>query len=256
MEGIMTQYGACIQRRHQDKSCDNTLKPVDAFTLTAEKIRRKPRWLTDIRWYHSSQNPPVLWGMSFTLSYTSQLHAVSSDLLTLKWSANDQDGDILIFDVSYIPQPGRIIPLGTVTDTTFTVDLSQLPGSPEGRFMVTAFDGLHFITALSDPISVPEKPPSVWIFAPNNGAIVPAGQLVHLHGDGADPELGLIPEENLIWISDKDGILGYGRSISVNLSPGTHTITLQGTDLSGQIATAQIRLIVAPYQIYLPIIYK
>jgi hypothetical protein len=256
MEGIMTQYGACIQRQHQDKSCDNTLKPVDAFTLTAKKIRRKPRWLTDIRWYDSSPNPPVLWGMSFTLSYTSQLHAVSSDLLTLKWSANDQDGDILIFDVSYIPQPGRIIPLGTVTDTTFTVDLSQLPGSPEGRFMVTAFDGLHFVTALSDPISVPEKPPSVWILAPNDGAIVPAGQLVHLHGDGADPELGLIPEENLIWISDKDGILGYGRSISVNLSPGTHTITLQGTDLSGQIATAQIRLIVAPYQIYLPIIYK
>lgn len=263
--GIMTQIGACEQQKQQveqSPDCENNLTPTEAFTqfiTQTKKSKESIWWLTDIRWYKASFNPPVLWGLGYYLTYTpssDRLNTVSSDLLTLQWSANDQDGDILIFDVSYIPQPGRIIPLGTVTDTTFTVDLRQLPGSPEGRFMVTAFDGSHFVTALSDPISVPEKPPSVRILAPDEGTIVPAGQPVLLQGDGADPELGLIPEEHLVWISDKDGILGYGRSISVNLSPGTHIITLQGTDLSGQIATAQIRLTVASHQIYLPVIYN
>ncbi|WP_448595665.1 hypothetical protein, partial [Thermoflexus hugenholtzii] len=248
--GVMTQWGACEQ-----KQCKySTFDPITAYRNISEGLGVRPRWLTDIRWLKDNSNPPVIYNIT---TYITIPQGLSSNYLRLQWSANDINGYYLIYEVSYIPQPGREVLLGTVNDTNFTVDLNQLPGSSSGRFMITAFDGFHFVTALSEPLSIPEKPPSAWIIAPSDGAIVRAGYPIELRGEVADPELGMIPEEQLMWSSDRDGILGYGRSITVNnLSIGTHTITLKGTDLSGQAAIAQIRLVVAPYQIYLPIISK
>ncbi len=251
--GVMTQWGACEQKK-DDPSCFSTFSPITAYNKITNDLGIRPRWLTDIRWLKANTNPPVIWGIGWQISIPQSL---SFNYLRLQWSANDSDGDYLIYEVSYIPQPGREIVLGTTNDTNFTVDLNQLPGSSSGRFMITAFDGFHFVTALSEPLWIPEKPPSAWIIAPSDGAIVRVGYPIELNGEAADPELGMIPEEQLVWSSDRDGILGYGRSITINnLSVGIHIITLRATDLSGQVATAQIRLVVAPYQIYLPIISK
>ena len=51
----------------------------------------------------------------------------------------------------------------------------------------------------------------------------------------------------LTWTSDKQGILGFGHSISFDeLSPGLHEVTLSARDRNGNISNDSIRLQIYP----------
>ena len=74
------------------------------------------------------------------------------------------------------------------------------------------------------------EPPKVTILQPRDNDFKPAYNVL-FSGSGTDNEDGLLPDSALVWISDIDGELGRGRTITVDsLTEGLHYITLEGTD--------------------------
>jgi hypothetical protein len=78
--------------------------------------------------------------------------------------------------------------------------------------------------------------PTAQILSPANNTVVGLGKTVSFQGRGTDPEDGQLTGSSLQWISDVDGPLGTGESLSsIVLSgkkcqPILHTITLEVTD--------------------------
>jgi hypothetical protein len=91
--------------------------------------------------------------------------------------------------------------------------------------------------------------PVVTILSPLPGAFVNGGEDLDLHGittDYQDPEFSLVAE----WTSDVDGLLGTSIPTSVgavsllgvDLTTGTHTLTLRVTDLDGLVGGASVNV--------------
>jgi hypothetical protein len=88
-------------------------------------------------------------------------------------------------------------------------------------------------------------PPTVTITAPMPGAsLLTGGQT--LSGSATDPEDGPLTGPALSWGSSRDGALGAGESLSVDLSAGAHTLTLTATDGDGLSASANVAVTVNP----------
>jgi hypothetical protein len=81
-------------------------------------------------------------------------------------------------------------------------------------------------------------PPSVTITAPTDGHHFLAADLITFEGTASDPDGGEI--DSLVWTSNVDGRLGAGSPLMVNLSPGTHTITLTAYDDEGASSSTSI----------------
>jgi hypothetical protein len=255
ISGVLTQSGSCSQGYDCD-GADNT--PEEAWEYLQNEFRAKgsewtdARWLTDIRHFKSSANPPWL----DLVNMTSQIQKKATDgKVTITWEAGDPDGDTLFYEILYMPNDTRVITLGTVSHNSMTINLSELPGSSAARIMVVANDSFHFTTATSEPFAVAPKPPTVNILAPASEAVLPPGQSVQLLGYAEDPEDGILPDAALSWYSNRDGFLGTGGQVLVTLSYGQHVITLRTIDSDGNTATASVNVFVGS-RIYLPVIQK
>ena len=103
----------------------------------------------------------------------------------------------------------------------------------------------------ADTISItiePNTPPTVWIISPSDGdtlsMIVPSIFI----GGASDAEDGIIAAENLVWTSNRDGVIGTGFVFTTNLSSmGRHTIVLTATDSGGLSAADSIEVRVRPF---------
>ena len=106
-------------------------------------------------------------------------------------------------------------------------NLDSLPGGERCRVCVKTTDGIHTITAESDPIELPIKPCLAMILAPEPGLRIDQGSTLGLQGQGywleeRRPELNA-----LYWSSSLAGALGRGTQIEVSgLEAGLHEITL------------------------------
>src|SRR5439155_9526953 len=83
-------------------------------------------------------------------------------------------------------------------------------------------------------------PPAAPIWAPADGSSTPAGTLVTHTATASDDFDGDLTGQ-LRWLSDRDGPLGGGGTLSSLLSEGAHTLTAAVTDSDGATATAQVR---------------
>jgi len=64
-------------------------------------------------------------------------------------------------------------------------------------------------------------------------------------GSGYNVDTGPLSGDQLEWLSDRDGLLGTGESLSIaTLSAGTHTITLRTLDGHGGFVAATTRVTV------------
>ena len=173
----------------------------------------------------------------------------------IKWSGSDIDDDILHYKVQYSRDGKEWIVLATdITDTQLIIHPSELPGGNEARIRVVATDGVNTSVDESDgSFQVYSKIPDTFILAPtHNSCSLPKAGL-YLHGYAYDLEDGSLDETAFNWKSDKDGDLGTGALLLVDLSYGQHTITLSVSDSDGNVATDSIQLFVG-YKNYLPMI--
>jgi len=96
------------------------------------------------------------------------------------------------------------------------------------------------------------QPPTISLISPTNNSTFLTTDLVTFRATASDPEDGDVTSR-LTWVSSRDGALGNGGSFSDYLSAGTHTITIQVTDLNGQMTTMTITVVVsAPQTIAAP----
>ncbi|MBC8422399.1 MAG: hypothetical protein H8E01_00050, partial [Chloroflexi bacterium] len=145
-----------------------------------------------------------------------------------------------------------------LTEPSYRLDTTSLPGGEEVLIRVLASDGFHTASADSPPLSVPTKAPDVLIAAPSEGALLPPERALYLDGSAYDPEDGPLSDAALSWWSDRDGLLGRGATVIVpglTLSPGWHTITLRAADDDGQIGAASTDMFIG-HRVYLPTILK
>jgi hypothetical protein len=169
----------------------------------------------------------------------------------IAWRAADADGDPLTADLLYSPDGGRAwLPL-KVGDAKgeFVFDAAEVPASRglNGRFRVDVSDGMNSTEfELSQSFRFGTgTPPDVHVIGPNSASTVKQGATVFFHGSAWDFEDQLLPDGSIEWSSSLDGPLGTGRQlVRRNLSVGTHTITLRGTDSSGLWSERAIQLAV------------
>ncbi len=168
--------------------------------------------------------------------------------LSVNWTGEDADGDQLFYNVQYSSDNGQsweMVAQG-LTGTDVGISLTDLAATQTGRMRVWASDGINTTYQESPSFIIPNRTPIVKIRTDNAAPTVAVSQTVTLMGTGYDVDTGPLTGGELIWSSNLDGSLGTGRLLRrVNLSVGTHTITLRSTDGSGAsgIATVQVTVV-------------
>lgn len=179
--------------------------------------------------------------------------ALSSEA-TVKWTASDQDGDPLTFDLYYSSDDGITwspVAANLSGMESYKLDLSSFSGGSTCRLRVAVSDGYHSTGDASDAsFSVDDKPPLVGVVYPSAGAVI-STTITSLAGYGYDLEEGELAGSSLAWTSDRDGKLGSGELLEdIFLTPGEHQITMKASD--GQGHTSQASIIVKVYPQIVP----
>jgi hypothetical protein len=174
---------------------------------------------------------------------------VFTDTTVVSWSAADADQDPLTYVLQYSADNGatwQAVSVGITSTTVYTLDLTLLPGTDQGRVRVIASDGVNTGMDTSDGVfRVPRKPPQVRILSPAPGSSFLPEQTLILVGEGTDVEDGLLADSLLSWQSSLSGTLGTGRMLgATGLITGTHVITLTATDSDGNMSTANVQVLV------------
>jgi len=170
---------------------------------------------------------------------------ITSDEMTVRWEASDQDGDMLTFMVQYSPDGGESWQgIALVDDPTFeaTARLQGLFPGQQALIRVTASDGFNNSYDLSDgffSLGTGDTPES----AGPSLSVSPAGGLrstdIELNGSGYVPG-GY--EGTILWDGSPVGTLPVPEggtftvpfTIPADASPGIHTITVcAGTEATG-----------------------
>lgn len=176
-----------------------------------------------------------------------------SGIQTIRWSASDEDGDVLSFNILYSPDDGNTwYPVAAgVTGDSLEVDTSALPGGSLARVKVIASDGFNTAEDVSDgTFTLEEKPPAVIIHLPEADALAAPEALVFLQGEATDLEDANLLDENFIWTIGED-VLGIGREVNATLPRGWNDITLTVLDSQGNAGEAQVRVFVGQ-RIFMP----
>ncbi len=96
------------------------------------------------------------------------------------------------------------------------------------------------------PAPRPNEAPAATIERPDAGASFEAGDPVSFEGSADDPEDGTLTGGSLTWVSDVDGPIGTGQSVTTaDLSADEHTVTLTATDSEGATDSARISISVS-----------
>ncbi|MFN8535244.1 MAG: DNRLRE domain-containing protein [Dehalococcoidia bacterium] len=165
---------------------------------------------------------------------------------TVTWTATDADGGALSAIVQYSRDGGATWQAleADLTETSLPVETALLAGTDRALIRVMVTDGVNTGSDQSDAVfAVERKPPETTIFTPDGTTVAPGAGLL-LRGGGYDAEDGPLPEASLRWNSDRDGPLGEGDEVVAQLSPGLHTIVLEGRDADGAVQQARITVVV------------
>jgi hypothetical protein len=183
-----------------------------------------------------SANTPVV-----TLNSPNGGETLSGSSVNVAWTGTDADaGDSLTYSLDYSRDGGATWQAlsGSITQTQVTLDLTQLPGTTQGKFRVWASDGVN--TAFDDSngtFTVTFKLPTITSIAPISGTTYVVSQTVTFEGSAFDPEDGVLGDAQLNWTSSLQGALGTGQMLqTTDLIIGTHVITLTATDSNNNTA--------------------
>jgi hypothetical protein len=152
----------------------------------------------------------------------------------IQWTATDADSDPLTAWVEYARAAGYQEPVANrLTGTSqVTFDPTGLPGTSGGTIRVRVSDGMNTTVAEVGNLSLNQNlSPTVYILTPIDGEHYRSGAGLNLSAYALDDEDGPLTGSSVSWSSDVDGPLGTGPTLDgVELSVGSHTITVTGTD--------------------------
>jgi uncharacterized repeat protein (TIGR03803 family) len=189
-----------------------------------------------------------LTGVAPTVTITSPIAGfVGSGQQTLSWTIQSATATTFTSKISYSIDGGTTWQqIDQLAGTSDTIDFSTLPGAAAALVRIDVSDGVNTGSATSAPFNVPKKLPStIVINAPVTGAIQPAKNPVYLSGAAYDADDGVLTGTALQWTDSAQGALGHGSPLTVSLNPGSHTITLTGTDSDGNAITATTQITLA-----------
>jgi hypothetical protein len=129
-----------------------------------------------------------------------------------------------------------------LTEPQHVVNLDLLPGGAKCMFQVIASSGIRSSVAATKPLEVPRKPRKAYILSPaNSGMTFKQGEGVVLLGGGFSPDFETTNFEDVVWTSDRDGVIGTGYEVIVHtLSVGRHKISIDFPDGLGGEASATV----------------
>jgi hypothetical protein len=163
----------------------------------------------------------------------------------IEWLAEGAPGTELRYTILYSRDGGetwRPVSLSS-PDHSAVINFDDLPGG-RGIVRVLATDGVNTTHADSRPFAVPNKGERAFIFEPLDGATYDSREPVLLHGQGWHMERGETANENLVWLSSRQGEIGRGGLIEAQLSPGAHEITLTaGSDAERGLSSVSIMVV-------------
>jgi hypothetical protein len=122
-----------------------------------------------------------------------------------------------------------------LTDNCHMVDLDLLPGGDKCVFQIIASSGIRSSVATTEPMVVPRKPRKAYILSPENSEMTfKQGEDVVLLGGAFSPDFETSDFDEVVWISDRDGVIGTGyQIITRSLSAGRHRININFPDRLG-----------------------
>lgn len=164
----------------------------------------------------------------------------TADRMTLHWSPTDSP--VLIRYTNNDGQSWTTLAVDALGGT-LQLDPKTLPGGT-GRFAIIPADlAQPLLTAANaaPTILLPDNLPQAWITGPDH---VQSGAPIILFGHGADPEDGVL--ETLAWtVNGKSVEAGQTLQLST-VNNGEQIIQLTVMDSSGQMASAEQRVVVGP----------
>ncbi len=163
------------------------------------------------------------------------------------WTANDPDGDPLLFTVLYSGDEGltwRVLD-SKIESTQLIVDTQGLNGTDSALIRVLATDGGNTGSDDSDGVfTVADPGLGLEIISPTQGAEFNTAQTIELGGRGRFPSGETWPDQQLLW-STTGGIAGQGARLSIRLEEGVHPISLIAIDGLAIVAVETVEIIVS-----------
>jgi hypothetical protein len=159
--------------------------------------------------------------------------------IELRWRGSDPDGDSLVYTLSYSTDGGETyLPLVSgLRETTFLWNPAIAPGSPDAQLKVTAIDGFHRTSTVSN-ISLEPAAPSIHILRPASGAIFGHREMIMVEAAVIDLEDGNLPVQ---WMDEEGNIVRVGARIVLNgYEIGQHTFSAVAMDSDGNEVQASI----------------
>lgn len=173
---------------------------------------------------------------------SKMLETDGSTSVNISLEGNDLDGDTLLYYV--VSEPTNGVLTGTGNQQTY---LANPNFSGTDTFTYVVNDGLSdsLIATVSIIVTHVNTAPVINISSPETGNSFQEGSVVLLSGSAIDQEDGDI-SQNIVWVSNIDGIIGQGASLSNVLSPGAHTIQASVSDSNNENSTSTVTLRVLP----------
>ncbi|MCX8173519.1 MAG: fibronectin type III domain-containing protein [Thermoplasmata archaeon] len=147
--------------------------------------------------------------------------------------------------------------MGEMDTHKFALELNLTSGFYEGSINYTLNPGQHYVhltavdsAGLSATITkrleiTPNHAPAVYIISPYEGQHFASGETVRFEANATDEEDGVLDTTSVVWISSRDGIIGYGKAVNTSsLSEGPHTIRLSVRDGGGLTVQCDINLLI------------
>ncbi len=164
------------------------------------------------------------------------------DPIVVDWKGYDPDKDTLTFDVSFVYPDGReVLAAAEVDGLQAKIAADRVPGGDDVTVRIRATDGFRVSVDEMSGLSLSNQAPQVVILAPVVDETFEAGAAVALVATSRDLE---DETAQVTWTSDKDGFLGSGDELTLELSAGVHQITATATDSAGGENTMSVAITV------------
>jgi hypothetical protein len=190
-----------------------------------------------------SANPPTV-----QVLFPNGGEVFDGNNVTIEWTANDADGDELVYLIEYSTNAGGTWEVLAIDwpEMSYEIEREYLTATTAGLIRVMASDGFNSGADESDAVfTVLNNAPHVIIVTPEQYSLFTGEQLIFLEAGSLDREDGQLSDEGLEWSSNIDGLLGTGRLLTHDakeLSEGYHEITVTATDSEGLIDTASVNI--------------